>query len=65
MNFIFFLYIFATSIKEKNKLEGKLENCGKKTKEKSIYDLIKMIPQNGGSTTDNFNSIMHWEDAVW
>ena len=33
--------------------------------EKSIYDLIKMIPQNGGSTTDNFNSIMHWEDAVW
>ena len=49
----------------KNKLEGKLENCGKKTKEKSIYDLIKMIPQNGGSMTDNFNSIMHWEDAVW
>ena len=46
----------------KNKMEAKLDVCDKG---KSIYDLINMIPKTGCSNTDNFNNIMHWEDAVW
>lgn len=48
-----------------DKIKGILEDCGKKTKDKTITDLLQMIPQTGGTQTDSLNNVMRWEDVAW